>query len=197
MKNLFLIILLFPLFFSCNFSTKGNTSRLLPEPDILERLTYQKAEIDTLTSRNKTKIINYIQLSESDLPFQIDSIFEDDYYSEFVLYKDSLGKIISISEIPYSRSGDWFLVLTHYFDKEGKTFAFTKQFNTFLCLNGIGYETTTEFYNSDFQIIAKKYELIDKDNNPISENDCFDYNFEYTIFQNIDKYLKNKKIKNE
>jgi hypothetical protein len=193
MKKLFLIILLFPLLFSCDFSTKENTSRLLPEPDILERLKYQKAEIDTLIFYDKGQKTNYIQLSENDLPFQINSIFDGDYDSEFVLYKDSLGEIICISEMPYSRSGDWFLSLNHYFDKEGKTFAFTKHFNSFMCTNGIGYETITEFYNIEFHIINKEYKLVDKDNNPISKENCM--NYDYTVFSNIDKLLKNKKIK--
>lgn len=174
--------------FSCNFPAKKNTSSFLSEPDIIERLKSQKVKIDTLLYHNECQRIGYIQLSENDLPIQIDSDFVDEYYTEFVVYKDSLGKILCVSEIPYSRSGDWFLVQNHYFDIEGKTFAFTKYFNSF-CINGVGYETMTEFYNADFQEINKEYSLVDEQNNSISKDSCFDYDFEYTVFPNVDKFM--------
>jgi len=195
MKNLFLIILLFPLFFSCNFSAKKNTSRLLPELDILERLKRQKSEIDTLYKYHRCNILSFAQLTENSLPFRIDSTFDEEYYTKFVLQKDSMGKIISASEFPYCRSGDWFLVVTHYFDKNGQTFVYERQFNTFHCLDGIGYETITKYYNADFQIINKEYKLVDENGKPISKDCCMIIDYDDIVSQNINKYLKFNKIK--
>lgn len=191
MRKIVLLIIVSLLFFSCNFvGNKTNSS------DILEELKLQKAKIDTLYKYHKYNVLTFVQLTENSLPFKIDSTFDDDYFTVFTLQKDSSGKIISASEFPYIRSGDMYLVLTHYFNENGQTFAYEKQFNTFHCLNGIGFETTTDYYNSDFQLINKEYKLIDENGKPISKDSCMLTDYGFKVFPTINKYLKEKRIKN-
>jgi len=181
-----------------NDSRTSSTSRLLPEPDILERLKYQKTIIDTLFNHSKDKLIVLAKLVDKDELIQIkNGNFPDNVETTFNVLKDSLGQIITASEFPFSESGDWYIILTHYFDKDGKTFAFERQTNFFnsICTEGVAYETQTEFYNSDFQLIDKMYKLVDEKNKTLQKDSCqFDY--EYKVLADIDKYLQTNRIKN-
>jgi hypothetical protein len=119
------------LFSACN-SKSTSTSSLQHKPDIIERLKYEKNEIDTLFKNGKGKCLTFIKLKENGDPvlLEVDTVPEEAITTYYIL-KDSLGRVITISELPTSESGDWFIVLTHYFDKEGKTFAFERQANFF------------------------------------------------------------------
>lgn len=200
----YILTIFVALFSACNSTDSGtnssSTSRLLPEPDILERLKYQKTIIDTLFNHSKDNLIVFAKLVDKDEPIQIkNGNFPDKVESTFNILKDSLGQIITASEFPYSESGDWNIILTHYFDKDGKTFAFERQTNFFnsICTDGVAYETQTEFYNSDFQLIDKMYKLVDEKNKTLKKDSCqFPYDYEYKISADIDKYLKTNRIKN-
>jgi hypothetical protein len=148
MKQLTYILTIFVgLISACNSNdhrtSSSSTNRLLPEPDIIERLKYQKTTIDTLFNHSKDKLIVLVKLVDKDEPIQIiNGKFPDNVESTFNLLKDSLGQIISASEFPFSESGDWNIIYTHYFDKTGKTFAFERQTNFFnsVCSEGVAYE---------------------------------------------------------
>lgn len=205
MRRLTFILTIFVgLISACNSNdsrtNSSSTSRLLPEPDILKRLKYQKTFIDTLFNHSKDKLIVLAKLVDKDEPIQIkNGIFPDNVETTFNILKDSLGQIITASEFPYSESGDWNIILTHYFDKDGKTFVFERQTNFFnsICTDGVAYETQTEFYNSDFQLIDKTYKLVDEKNKTLQKDSCqFPYNYEYKVSADIDKYLQTNRIKN-
>lgn len=178
----------------------NSTSGLLPKPDIRERLKYQKATIDTLFNRRKEKIEVLAKLVDTDELVKVSNgNFPENIETTFNIIKDSLGQVITISEFPFSESGDWNIILTHYFDKDGKTFAFERQTNFFnsICTDGVAYETKTEFYNSDFQLIDKVYRLVDEKNNNLQKESCqFPYDYDYKVLVDIDNYIRTKKIKN-
>jgi hypothetical protein len=197
-KLTYLLTIILGLLAACN-SKNSSTSRLLPEPDIIEKLKYEKSEIDTLFKNGKGECLTFLKLTENGQSFllETDTIPEEAITTYYIL-KDSLGKVITISELPTSESGDWFIVYTHYFDKTGKTFAFERQTNFFNsnCTDGIAYETKTELYNSDFKIINKTYNLVDEKNNPLNKDSCsLLYDYKYCVSPNIDYYLKTNKIK--
>lgn len=205
MRRLTYILAIFVgLISACNSNdsrtSSSSTSRLLPEPDILERLKYQKSIIDTLFNHSKDKLIVLAKLVDKDEPIQIKKgNFPDNVETTYNILKDSLGQIITASEFPFSESGDWNIILTHYFDKDGKTFAFERQTNFFnsICTDGVAYETQTEFYNSDFQLIDKMYKLVDEKNKTLQKDSCqFPYDYEYKVSSDIDKYLQTNRIKN-
>ena len=201
-KIAFLFTICAVLIASCNSRAdrSGSTSRL-PEPDLIERLKYQKAAIDTLYNHSKEKIILFVKLADKDELQKITyENFPENVETSFSILKDSLGKIITASEIPVSQSGDWYIVLTHYFDKNGKTFAFERQTNFFnsICTEGVAYETKTEYYNDKFESVDSMYKLIDEKNQPLQKDSCgHPYNFEYKVLADADKYLQEKKIKKD
>ncbi|MDA3614340.1 hypothetical protein [Polluticaenibacter yanchengensis] len=201
-KRIYILTILVGLLSACNSTddktNTSSTSRLLPEPDILERLKYQKTNIDALFNHSKDKLIVFAKLMDKDEPVQIkNGNFPDNVETTFNILKDSLGNIVTISEFPFNKSGDWNIIFTHYFDKDGKTFAFERQTNFFnsICTDGVAYETRTEFYNSDFQIIDKTYRLVDEKNCMIQKDSCqFPYDNEYKVLADIDIYLRTNKI---
>ena len=76
MKRLTYILTIFVgLISACNSNdsrtSSGSTSRLLPEPDILERLKYQRTIIDTLFNQSKDKLIVLARLVDKDELIQI------------------------------------------------------------------------------------------------------------------------------
>lgn len=178
----------------------SSSSQLFPQQDILERLKFQKATIDTLFNHNKDKLLVFVKLVDKDELIQItNGKFPENVETTFNIFKDSFGKVITVSEFPFSESGDWNIIFSHYFDKEGKTFAFDRQTNFFnsICTDDVAFETKTEFYNSDFLIIDKEYKLVDKQNQPLQKDSClFPYDFDYKVSTDIDKYLQSNKIKN-
>lgn len=198
----YILTILVGLISACNSndSRTSSSSQLLPKADILERLKYQKTIIDTLFNQSKEHLIVLAKLVDKDEPIQIkNGIFPDNVETTFNILKDGSGQVITVSEFPFSESGDWNIILTHYFDKDGKTFAFERQTNFFnsICTVGVAYETQLEFYNSDFKLIDKMYKLVDQKNKPLQKDSCqFPYNYEYKISADSDKYFQDNRIKN-
>ncbi len=112
--------------------------------------------------------------------------------------KDSSGNIIRISEIPFSESGDWIIILTHYFDKAGKTFAHKRQadFYNSICTDGMAHDERVEYYDSNNKLLEKTQTLVDDKKNTLQKESCqFPYEYEYRISEDLGKYLQTKHLK--
>jgi hypothetical protein len=188
---------------ACNsndHSQPTSTSRLVPEPDISERLQYQKALIDTLFSHNKDSVEVLVKLTDkADLIPYKDSILPDETETSFYVLRDSLKHIVAITESPYSQSSDWFLTLTHYFDKNEHTFSFERQMNFFNsgCTEGVAYETRIEFYNNELKPVRKEYKLVDEKGKDLTKDSCeLMYDNDYKVLPNVKEYLQVYRIKN-
>ncbi len=119
------------------------TSRLLPEPDLLDRLHYQKQLWDSGLYFNS--FCYYQNKGESVLTKQLN---EDSLIFKYELLQDSSGtiyKIIEIENIPDLLSP---YTLTHYFDNEGKTFAVE-----FSESNEGGLFEEIVYFNNEFQLL--------------------------------------------
>jgi hypothetical protein len=197
MKNplLFLTILLV-LISACqpNNHTSTPTSSRLPEPDIAERLKYQKAVIDRSIADSNYQPEMLVKLTEEvELIVLKDSVLPDETETSFNIYRDSLQRIVAITESPYSQSGDWFLTLTHYFDNNGQTFAFERQTNFFNsgCTNGVAYETKTDYYTDDFTLIGKDYKLVDEQGRNLKKDSCtFLYEYDHKVLPGLKEFLQ-------
>src|SRR5690606_579000 len=105
--------------------------------------------------------------------------------------------IVATFESPSSESGDWNIVYTHYFDSEGKTFAFERQtyFYNSMCTEGLAHEIITNFYNNDFSVLDKKYQLTDEYGKNLHKDSCqFPYDYSYEISENSEDYLSANRI---
>ena len=156
--------------------------------------------IDTFFNQNKDKPLVYAKPVGAEESKQItDGKLPENVEITFNVLKDSSGKIITVAEFPFSESNDWKVILTHYFDKDGKTFIFERQTNFFnsICTDGIAYETRTDFYDGEFRLIDKKYRLVDEKNRALPKDSCrFPYNKNYKVSADIDQYLLTNGIKN-
>jgi hypothetical protein len=199
--QVFILAIFSGLIASCNFNNTSSitetgsntTSQLLSESERLEELKNQKMIIDSVFSHRKDSLMvwakpagssDLIQVKNGNSPARV----EITYY----VLKDSSGRIILTSSIPFSESGDWNISLTHYFDTEGKTFAFERKANFYnsICTEGVAIEKQTEFFDTGFQVIDKLYKLVDEKGQVLQKDSCqFPYNYAYKVSENIDKYL--------
>lgn len=185
---------------SCHSVDKKSLTPGIPEPGLVNRLKHQKSLVDTLYDQKRGTSLTLLKQTGSNRLIQLmsDSI-PDDAEATYTIFKDSSGKIFTASEFPVSESGDWYIVLTHYFDNNGKTFAFERQTNFFNsgCTEGVAYETKTEYYNDHFQLIGREYKLIDEKNRPLKKDSCaFLYEYDYKVADNAQNYLKSINWKN-
>lgn len=158
----FTLTIIFGLFSSCNSTNSKTTSETtlqsLSNQETLNLLKNKKRNIDTLFARNTKKLIVLVKLTDQEeLAPVLNGEFSENVETTFNILKDSLGHIITISEYPFSESGDWDITFTHYFDENGKTFAFERKTNFFnsVCTDGVAFETKTEFYDINFKSIDK------------------------------------------
>ncbi|HEY3404597.1 MAG TPA: hypothetical protein VGK59_14505 [Ohtaekwangia sp.] len=175
-------------------SAESSTSRLVPEPDIIERLRAQKATIEEYQGNHEESISFFVRLKDNEAPVAISPDEMPEMYKEmYSVLKDSTGNTLLVSQNPFSESGDWFITLTHYFDKQEKTFVTQRQTNFFnsICTEGMAYETQTDFYSGDLQIITKDYRLADSNNNELQKDSCqLAYNFAMKTFANAAEFKK-------
>jgi hypothetical protein len=170
-----------------------------PKVDNLETLKQKKVEVDSFVLLNPNKLTILVRQIDQSKLFQI----ENENFPEpekietiFGIVKNNSGNLIWGSEIPYSHSGDWFVTLNHYFDENGKTFAFERQTNSFNsgCAE-ITKETKTKYFNSDLQLIGNEYKLVGEEEQKLNKEDCFLMDFKYKVLSNIDDYSNANKIK--
>jgi len=205
LRPTYILIIFVGLLLSCNSKdnqskTIAVTSRLIHKLDFLNKLKYQKKEIDTLFKRNTKKLIVFAKLTDKEKPVEIkNGNFPENVEVSYNILTDKLGNTVSITDFPFSESGDWDISYTHYFDKNGKTFAFQRKANFFnsMCTDGAAFETTIQFYNTDFQLLDKSYKLVDEKNRKLQKDSCqFNYNFDYNIYSTREKLFKSIKINN-
>ncbi len=121
----------------------------------------------------------------------------DEIEYTYNIVKDTTGRIILIAQIPYSESGDWFITYSHYFDEQGKTFAFVKKTNVFSeeIKGGVVHETDIKYYNINFKVLKKMYTLQDKNGKAVKNGQNIDmYRYQYSIFKDVATCISGYKI---
>ena len=103
----------------------------------------------------------------------------------FVVGLNADGAVIGFMHVPTSPSGDWFNYYTHYFDSNGLTAGFYRHSAFFNgCSSGLASENSTYYFDSRGRLIAKDYNLIGKDDQPLDPDECeFLYRYEYPIYR--------------
>lgn len=202
MKRITCLLLIFAgLLAGCN-SNKYKSTEGVQRTDATDRLdSIKKARtrIDSLFNQNKERLIVFAKTSGEREPIRITNRkFPELVHITFNILKDSSGNIITISEIPYSESGDWSIILTHYFDKSGKTFAHKRQANFFnsICTVGAAHEMRVEYYDNNGKLLEKIQTWMDDKKNPLPKDSCqFPYEYEYRISKDLGKYVQSNHLK--
>lgn len=202
MKTL-LILILSSFIISCNTENSNHIKKerqieLISEPDINLQLAFQKMQVDFSLIKNK-KAIRYIVIDKNQKPKRIRLEDEvDDHETQYFIYKDSSNIVKAIIEVPFSQSGDWFLEVIYYFDKEAQLFAFQKQLNTFHHAETCGDDEalhirTIEYYDKGNSIKMIKT-LQNSKGKEFKENSCSYQDIEMPIFKNLIEWSISSKI---
>lgn len=166
-----------------SFNTASN--RLLAEPDLLDRLQNQKQLWDSGLHLKSTYYYQY--RGETVLSQQL---IEDSIRYKYSLWQDSISILYKIEEI--ENIPDLFspYVLTHYFDKEGKTFAVE-----FSESNEGGLFERTAYYDNAFHLIAieqKNYQAWD--GKTMKSNLPLDTPLDFLCAPDLQSFLIKRKI---
>ena len=200
-KVTFLLWIFMIIIASCHSNRSKSTqgTQRTDTTDMLDGLKKVRGSIDTLFDQSKEKLIVFAKVSEEGEPILItDGKFPGKVHLTINILKDSSGNIIRISEIPFSESGDWIIILTHYFDKAGKTFAHKRQadFYNSICTDGMAHDERVEYYDSNNKLLEKAQTLVDDKKNTLQKESCqFPYEYEYRISEDLGKYLQTKHLK--
>ncbi|SFT35168.1 hypothetical protein SAMN05216474_0046 [Lishizhenia tianjinensis] len=170
------------------------SSSRLPVADILERLKYQKRSIDTLIANNELLIESWLldEPSEHIIRLLSQDLLDTCTNTTYSLFRDNSGQFLCAKQVPYLQSGDGSIGYMHYFDEDGKTFAFERHTSYINSFYEEGYytEQITEFYNEDFNRIEReKVVSLEKGEHP--------WNQSYEVAPNLSYYLNNITQHNE
>nr|WP_294795113.1 hypothetical protein [uncultured Mucilaginibacter sp.] len=167
-------------------STKTNSDRLLNADIKMQKL----AVFVKMIGSDKL-----LEIKNEHWPENTDSI----EYTYNILY-NAHGKIVMILQGPTSQSGDWDITYKHYFDDNGKTFAFERVAGFFNseCTpedDDAAHETITKYYNADLKLLKEYYILTDSKKHPLVKSKCtFNYNYPYEIHADLQKCIKGYKL---
>jgi len=158
-----------------------------------------KRYIDNLLKDKSNVVVLAKIIGKDKLVKIINSKFPDEVETTFNLLIDNNSKKICALEVPFSESGDWFILYKSYFDDKGKLFAFERQANFFNsgCTkdeSDAAHETLVKYY-SNGKLIDSTYTLTDSKKRPLVKSKCvFNYDYPYTIIFDWDTYKKANKI---
>ncbi len=162
--------------------------------NVVHQIKIKKQQYDSLRIIQMEDILVYAKIAgQTEL-----ILFNGDEWPDSIEYscnvlKDKSGTVLLISVYPFSISGDWFVAFTHYFDEQGKTFAFERltSFYNSGCTDDMVTETIIKYFNSDFNEVKNFYSLTGPNNIPLKKSKCeLLYEFEYSVYKNSDEVMK-------
>ncbi|MBB6611330.1 hypothetical protein H7F15_09800 [Pontibacter sp. Tf4] len=172
--------------------------------ELKERLYRQKAQTDTLFSKNLDEVKVLVKVKDTNKPVEVfNEAWPEEIEETYNILKDASGRIIRISESPYSESGDWDIVYSYYFDENGDTYAYERKisaFNTF-CPDGgiiedVSQETVVKLYGLNHALIDSTYKMVDQNAVDITASKCQqEVNSEDRQVYSLQLYLESRNIK--
>lgn len=204
MKQL-LYILSMLLLIACNKTDKTevaeSTTPIKPsKPAIIDYVPLEgnKSHIDSLFKyANEEEISIFVrQKGEEHLQQVVAKHIPGNVEAGYNVFRDNMGNVIRIAENPDSGDDGLFISCTHYFDENGKTFAFERKINSFncYCTDGVLFETKITYYDPAFKVIGKTYKLIDENEIEMVKDSCRLVEYNYTVQPDVATYISNKSI---
>ncbi|MDX9750259.1 MAG: hypothetical protein RBT71_04175 [Flavobacteriales bacterium] len=145
----------------------------------------RKQAIDALLELDPGRVAVYAQVPGAQRPVIVeDGAFPEEVATTWNVLRDAAGHVVLVLEIPFSESGDWSIVLGHYFDAQGRTFAFERRaaFYNSLCTDGLAHETATRHYAPDGRETDALFSLKDEAGQDLDRAECdFPYDHPYTM----------------
>lgn len=160
----------------------------------------KKTAIDQYGYKHRKDMLTLVKLSGKETLVRVkNENWPDNTEYIYNILKDESGRVILTEQIPYSESGDWYVEWKHYFDADGKTFAFSKRETLFdeSVKGGVAVEEFLTYYDVNFKMINQSFRLTDKDDKNINRNKK-EFNFrddKYNIYKNADDCLSAYHVK--
>jgi hypothetical protein len=105
----------------------------------------------------------------------------------FYVIKDAPnGKVLAYKYVPYIESGDFSVVIYHYFDEEGKTIAHKKRirFVNAVCSEDVLVQDDTNYYDSKGQLVKSIVQFTDSSGKDMSGKSCVvNYSFKAKVYK--------------
>jgi hypothetical protein len=170
------------------------TAKNTDQKQLVEQYRQSMNSIDEIYKTNASRIELYIKLAGKNKPLRVKNFDKapGGLESSYNLYRDEKGAVRFVLSSPFNESGDWLNTFTHYFDENGRTFAFvrTSNFMNSACTKGAASEISAYFFDQNQQLIQKMYELKGSDGKPLQPDSCvFNYRYPYHIFPSRDSLL--------
>ncbi|PRY49188.1 hypothetical protein B0I27_11273 [Arcticibacter pallidicorallinus] len=179
------------LYTSCSSSSQNKE-----EDATLKELVTLKRDIDNMMSDSTLQVLVKVK-GKRELQVVKDRGYPRNIETTYNLLRDTTGRVLFISEMPYNATSEWFIAYKSYFDADGRLFAFQRQ-NNFLnngCTHGAAMENSIGYYNEEFLLIDSVYTITDTYKKPLDKKVCkFPYNFKYTIIKTLNEYIAAKNI---
>jgi hypothetical protein len=204
-KNLSIIscILITGLIAACNQPAGNQTliktvKRTVTHPPVKEfdgEQARAKHHIDSVTADVRVLKVfvklpgqkGFLIIKDGNFPIHVDTTYN--------LYRDKQGRILYAIQMPYCKTGDWFIAYKSYFDTTGKLYAFAREANLYNsdCAPGQGLakEKMVKYYDKNFKVVDSAYTMVDENNKSLLGLTCkVKYDFPYTIIKNLKTYIK-------
>lgn len=181
-----------------NLSIAEETRFSAKNPEQQRQVEAYRQSINAIDETYKTdvrRIELYMKLVEKKKPLRVRNFDRapGNLETSYNLYRDSLGVVRFVLESPFNKSGDYLNTFAHYFDDQGRTFAFVRTSNFFHsdCTSGAASEISAYFFGQNQQLIQKMYELKASDGKPLNPDSCvFKYRKNYKIYYKRDGLLQ-------
>lgn len=177
MKLPYLVFFLFLLMFSCHPGRGGKIGDDKPLT-FADQLKERKSNIDAISVHHQNKALAFAKVAGSNEMILVkDEAWPNNIEYTCNILKSEANQVIMIVYSPFNGNGDEDLSYTHYFDEQGKTFAFEKQAsftnsNCNVAHTGTIYETTSSYFDPHFKVITRGYELTDAKGKTLAGSNC-------------------------
>lgn len=170
----------------------ASTREWLPEPDLMERLRYQKHRLDSLGSDENAHSEIWVKYKDA-TPVRTElQDPAEDAETNYLLVRDESGNVVYAAEF----NGNTAHMHTHYFDGEGNTFAFTRHRPLENgCKGKYVFESLTFYYDGQFKPVDKQRLLVDQNGQPVAAEACAPEDEELPeVPRDRDAYMKRHRL---
>jgi hypothetical protein len=148
---------------------------------------------ESIEKEDLSKVKILVQFPESAEPKVVASLQALNEVKYDVLYNVvfSKGKPLAFIEVPFIESGDYKLIISHYFDEKGRTIAYRRKITFFN--NDCGEQPVvsekTIYYDKNERSLLEREQLMDSEGNVIAEGkECvLNYSHNDVVFHNYKK----------
>ncbi len=145
------------------------------------------AGVDTLVAKKKVQVFAKVPGKKALIAISKQSDFPENTEISYNVYVNKEGNLLYYFESPVSESGDWDMVVEHYFRSNGTLALVVYSVSGFnsVCTKIMRQEMKF-YFDENYSCIGTSSWLTDKDHKQISAEGCtFNYKFPFTFYPTV------------